>query len=113
MEAISRSVRDAIITVDKESVLIELNEAAMTMSGYSPSDIGRPYHLRSFSAPLHESPGTESLSSDVTQEADSQGILEALGKPAWNKSRAARLLGIDRATLYLKMKRYNLTKDTP
>jgi DNA-binding NtrC family response regulator len=35
LEAIFRSVRDAIITVDKESVVIELNEAAMTMCGYS------------------------------------------------------------------------------
>ena len=35
LEAIFRSVRDAIITVDKESVVIELNEAAMAMCGYS------------------------------------------------------------------------------
>ena len=35
LEAIFRSVRDAIITVDKEAVVIEFNEAAMTMCGYS------------------------------------------------------------------------------
>ncbi|MEM5790264.1 MAG: response regulator, partial [Syntrophobacteraceae bacterium] len=43
LEAIFRSVRDAIITVDKESVVIELNETAMTMFGYSREDIGKPF----------------------------------------------------------------------
>jgi transcriptional regulator with PAS, ATPase and Fis domain len=46
-------------------------------------------------------------------EADSQGILEALEKTAWNKAKAARLLGIDRVTLYRKIKRYNLTLNAP
>ena len=43
IEAIFRSVQDAIITVDKESVVIELNEAAMTMCGYSRDDIGKSF----------------------------------------------------------------------
>jgi len=43
LEAIFRSVRDAIITVDKEAVVIELNDAAMTMCGYSRDDIGKPF----------------------------------------------------------------------
>ncbi|MGA2735352.1 MAG: helix-turn-helix domain-containing protein [Syntrophobacteraceae bacterium] len=30
-----------------------------------------------------------------------------------NKAEAARLLGVDRVTLYRKIKRYNLTEDTP
>jgi two-component system, NtrC family, response regulator HydG len=43
LKAIFRSVRDAIITLDRELVLIELNEAAMTMCGYSRDDIGKPF----------------------------------------------------------------------
>ena len=43
LEAIFRSVRDAIITVDSEAVVIEFNEAAMTMCGYSRDDIGKPF----------------------------------------------------------------------
>ncbi len=43
LEAIFRSVRDAIITVDNDSVVTELNEAAMTLCGYSRDDIGKPF----------------------------------------------------------------------
>jgi PAS domain S-box-containing protein len=48
----------------------------------------------------------------VNAETDIQGILEALEKTSWNKAKAARLLGIDRVTLYRKIKRYNITEDT-
>lgn len=40
IEAIFRSVRDAIITVDKESVIIEANEAAKAICGISREAIG-------------------------------------------------------------------------
>ncbi|HWR88854.1 MAG TPA: sigma 54-interacting transcriptional regulator [Dissulfurispiraceae bacterium] len=40
IEAIFRSVRDAIITVDKESVIIEANEAAKGLCGISREAIG-------------------------------------------------------------------------
>ena len=54
-------------------------------------------------------PGIERRSPDEIQAVDSNAILEALGKTAWNKARAARLLGMDRVTLYRKIKRYNIT----
>jgi transcriptional regulator of acetoin/glycerol metabolism len=38
-------------------------------------------------------------------------VLEALEKTGWNKSKAARLLGIGRMTLYRKIQEYNLTED--
>lgn len=52
-------------------------------------------------------PGTERRSLDETQ-IDSHAILEALDKTAWNKTKAARLLGMDRVTLYRKIKKYKI-----
>lgn len=58
-------------------------------------------------------PGTERRSPDDSRTVDSRSIVEALDKTAWNKAKAARLLGIDRVTLYRKIKRYNITTDIP
>jgi transcriptional regulator with PAS, ATPase and Fis domain len=58
-------------------------------------------------------PGIEHGSPEETQAVDSRAILEALNKTAWNKAKAARLLGMDRVTLYRKIKKYNLTEDSP
>ena len=49
-------------------------------------------------------PGIEHRFPDMTQDSDSNAILEALDKTTWNKARAARLLGIDPVTLYRKIK---------
>lgn len=43
LEAIFRSVKDAIVTVDQDATLIALNEAAMKLCGYSQDDIGKPF----------------------------------------------------------------------
>ena len=42
-----------------------------------------------------------------------RAILEALEKAGWNKAKAARLLGINRATLYRKMQKFDLDNDSP
>ncbi|RJQ45295.1 MAG: response regulator [Nitrospiraceae bacterium] len=43
---------------------------------------------------------------------DPQIILQALDKAAWNKSRAAQLLGISRRSIYRKIKEFNLVQTT-
>lgn len=48
-----------------------------------------------------------------TSENDSRRIVEALEKTAWNKAKAARILGLDRVTLYRKIKKYNLAESHP
>ena len=41
----------------------------------------------------------------------SQAIIKALEKTAWNKSKAAQMLGISRRSLYRKIKEYNITTE--
>jgi DNA-binding NtrC family response regulator len=44
-------------------------------------------------------------------EPEKMRILKELEKAGWNKARAARLLGMDRKTLYRKLARYNIQGD--
>jgi two-component system, NtrC family, response regulator HydG len=57
---------------------------------------------------LPSAPAGLDRSAEVSKRDDAQAILEALEKAGGNKAKAARLLGIDRATLYRKMQRYHL-----
>lgn len=55
----------------------------------------------------------ERISGQDMAETELREILSALEKTAGNKSRAARLLGMDRKTLYRKIERYNITTQEP
>jgi transcriptional regulator with PAS, ATPase and Fis domain len=44
----------------------------------------------------------------VVPRDEKQALLDALEKTAWNKAKAARLLGIDRKTLYRRMERHRI-----
>jgi transcriptional regulator with PAS, ATPase and Fis domain len=46
-------------------------------------------------------------------KAERELISRALQETGWQKTRAAALLGITRATLYAKVKQYNIAKDPP
>jgi two-component system, NtrC family, response regulator HydG len=48
-----------------------------------------------------------------TNGLDAQVIRQALRKTAWNKARAARLLGVDRKTLYRNMAKHRIDEDPP
>ncbi|MEJ1729603.1 helix-turn-helix domain-containing protein, partial [Escherichia coli] len=51
-------------------------------------------------------PGQDAHS--LKEQHERQMIIEALARTRNNRTRAARLLGVDRKTLYNKMKLYNL-----
>jgi transcriptional regulator with PAS, ATPase and Fis domain len=46
----------------------------------------------------------------VKRTVEGPQILKALDKTDWNKAKAARLLGIDRSTLYRKIHKYGLSR---
>ncbi|MBE9504261.1 MAG: sigma 54-interacting transcriptional regulator [Proteobacteria bacterium] len=52
-------------------------------------------------------------SEEMGEGDEHQRIIEALKKSAWNKAKAARILGIGRATMYRKMEKYNIDPDSP
>jgi two-component system, NtrC family, response regulator HydG len=54
---------------------------------------------------------SRATSPERTLESESRDIMHALEKTAWNKARAARLLGLDRKTLYRKIWKYKIQKD--
>ncbi len=54
---------------------------------------------------------TSSLRPVTLKAMEKQHIEYVLGKTNWNKSKAARLLDIDRKTLHQKINRYSLAKD--
>ncbi len=56
-----------------------------------------------------ESPVEMRLSSHDKETDDKDMLIKALEKSGWNKSKAARLLGISRPTMYKKMKEINLS----
>ncbi|MDB5262565.1 MAG: sigma-54-dependent Fis family transcriptional regulator [Adhaeribacter sp.] len=59
--------------------------------------------------PLHETPQPEGPDLKARQEAtEREQILKTLQEVKYNKSKAARLLNIDRKTLYLKLSKYNI-----
>lgn len=53
---------------------------------------------------------SSSITLPISEEEEKEKILLALEKTSGNKSKAARLLNVDRKTLYNKLKRYNLRK---
>jgi transcriptional regulator with PAS, ATPase and Fis domain len=64
-----------------------------------------------------QSPGEENVTNtdlpDLTplERAERDKILQTLKAASWNQSKTAQLLGIDRKTLRLKIRRYNLLDD--
>ena len=61
--------------------------------------------------PLHLGQVKESFNGKSLSDVERQHILKVLNESEWNISQAARLLEIDRVTLYNKIKRYQLRKE--
>ena len=57
--------------------------------------------------------GTRPAGGESRRPVGPEDILRALAKTGWNKSKAARLLGIGRRTIYRKIEDYSLTDEQP
>ncbi len=58
-------------------------------------------------------PSSERVRDFSLEKAERELIARALHETGWQKTQAASLLGITRATLYAKVKQYNIQKQTP
>jgi two-component system response regulator HydG len=76
-------------TISLRSIVIETGEAEETAGG-SFNSLARDFSL---------------------EKAERELIARALHETGWQKTQAASLLGITRATLYAKVKQYNIQKD--
>jgi transcriptional regulator of acetoin/glycerol metabolism len=64
-----------------------------------------PEHL-----PIFRSEYISTPQSMTIQEVEKSHITQILTDNQWNISKASKILGIDRSTLYSKMKRYEISK---
>ncbi|MFR5731710.1 MAG: helix-turn-helix domain-containing protein [Clostridium sp.] len=71
-----------------------------------------PWHfIRKISIPMTIMPSLDAPAAPVTPShasSEAQAIQDALKECNGNQTKAARLLGIDRSTLWRKLKKYNL-----
>ncbi|MCP4115345.1 MAG: sigma-54-dependent Fis family transcriptional regulator [Desulfobacteraceae bacterium] len=77
-----------------------------------PGELIREEHLPAyFMDAVAERLSQEPLPASAAEGGDSEKtvIIQTLDRIDWNKAKAARLLGISRATLYNKLKRYGIT----
>jgi len=76
-------------------------------------DVLLPEHLMLFEgdmAPRPEAPALMTTQADRTlEEIEREYIEQVIEAVGWNKNRAAKTLGIDRTTLYTKIKKYGLS----
>jgi two-component system response regulator HydG len=64
------------------------------------------------SSQASENPAAGIIKGFSLAKAERELISRALRETGWQKTRAAALLGITRATLYAKVKQYKITKDS-
>jgi two-component system response regulator HydG len=96
LRELNNVIRRAVLLTAGDEVQADSLPQEIVQSGGSPSEGGI----------LEQNVG---LLKSISWTAERQGIIEALEKVNYNKSKAADLLSIDRKTLYNKLKLYNIT----
>ena len=96
LRELNNVIRRAVLLTTGDEVQADSLPQEIVQSGGSPSEGGI----------LEQNVG---LLKSISWTAERQGIIEALEKVNYNKSKAADLLSIDRKTLYNKLKLHNIT----
>ncbi len=92
-----------LTNVVKRAVLLTLGDEVL------PDSLPQEIIQESSSADNFQQEEGRGILKSVAGSAERQAIMEALEKVAYNKSKAAELLNIDRKTLYNKLKLYNIS----
>jgi DNA-binding NtrC family response regulator len=103
VEKISRRALDEMMLYEWPGNVRELENAVERAVVICPDRIIEPRHLPILCAPLQPSSPSGSL-----REVEKAHIVQVLEQNQWNISRCAKILGIDRSTLYNKIGRYSI-----
>jgi DNA-binding NtrC family response regulator len=103
VEDISRSALDEMMLYEWPGNVRELENAVERAVVICPGRTIEPQHLPILCAPFPPHPPSGSL-----KEVEKAHILQVLEDNQWNISRCAKILEIDRSTLYNKITRYGI-----
>ena len=106
--SVARSAFDVLMNYDWPGNVRELENAierAMV--------IGREPEIQASDFPLQLSAAASPETGLALEDIERGHILRVLEACEWNQTRAAKVLGIDRVTLYNKIKKYGFKKNTP
>ena len=99
----SGNVRELRNVVERAILLETTDKIGLNSIVIEPLDGGQTHHH-----------GPRECAKDFSlQKAERELIARALHETGWQKTQAAALLGITRATLYAKVKQYDIRKDRP
>ncbi len=86
----------------------ELENVIRGAMAFAGSDTMGPADLSAISTSFEEQPTTFSAGAVSMSEYEREAISRALEKSSGNRRNAAKILGISEATLYRRIKQYNL-----
>lgn len=104
---ISDSCRDLLLNYNWPGNIRELKNAINFSMALVESDVLLPEHFKGFFRDFEPSPSPRLVVPEISGKLDhieKNAILQALMACQWNKAKAAKMLGIGRATLYRKLK---------
>jgi DNA-binding NtrC family response regulator len=105
IDSISREALDEMMLYDWPGNVRELENAIERAVVVGKSRSIQPQDLPIFSSTQHREQQDQSL-----REIEKDHIDSILDQTNWNIKKSAEILGIDRSTLYHKIKRYGLSK---